>query len=103
MRLWVYRHALGKITLLFRAQLDPDLGRYRARNISLKAEHVADITVVFPGPQLTFGVDLRQVNTDAHPVTGALDRTFEHCIHAEVSCDLRQRLLAALKLHHGLP
>src|SRR5437899_2098845 len=75
---------------------DSDLIGKSPSHRTLKTEHVAQVSVVAPGPQ---GLVLRRVDelgSDADPVAGPHYGTFNHPIHAKFARDLRQRFCARL-------
>ena len=82
------------------AQSALNLARNFFRDLALHHQHILGLTVILPRPEVCLILHLNQLGGNSHGAGIASYTPLEHVLHFEFMCDLLQRLLVALVLHH---
>ena len=71
------------------------------RGLLLQRKNILQITREIVGPGLKTGARIDQLNVDAYLIPGFTDAAFKKIAHAQLTSDLRGRLVAAFKSRAG--
>src|SRR5439155_915080 len=86
--------------LFLRGEFQLDFSDDSLRDFVLEPERIAEIAFVTLGPEVGVGRTLNQLRGDADAIAFAFDRTFNHGVDIQLSCNFRNRLLHSL-IPHG--
>ncbi len=97
--LGIDRAAAAQPLSLLGRELDPHLGRDRARDFVLEREDVGQRTLVALRPQARVGLRVHQLDRDPDAIAGAQRRALDHRVDRQLARDLGQRPAGSLEAH----